>query len=66
VTSGPSPAEREKLRQEIKALGEEREKLSAQGDEPYSEDGNDDQIAKRLVDIEKRLREAERKLTPPQ
>jgi hypothetical protein len=58
--------EREKLLGQIKTLQEEREKMAEQADQPYSEDGNEDQTAKRLAGIQKELAEAERKLNPPQ
>jgi len=64
--SGLSPAERENLRQQVKTLQKEGEKLAEQADQPYSDDGNEDQTARRLANIQKKLVEAERRLNPPQ
>src|SRR5438132_1204059 len=68
ITSTLSPADREKLQKKIVSLKEERAKLNDQGDQPYSEEGNDDYMAKRLAQIQKELADAERKLAanPPQ
>ena len=67
ITSALSPADREKLQKRITTLKGERDKLNDQGDQPYSEEGNDDYIAKRLAQIQKELADAQRTLgTPPQ
>ncbi|HYS54464.1 MAG TPA: hypothetical protein VER58_11965 [Thermoanaerobaculia bacterium] len=63
-----SPAEREQLVKKIATLKAERTKLNDQGDQPYSEEGNEDYLTKRQAEIQKQLADAERQLAanPPQ
>ena len=56
------PAERAKLEKKVEALKREREVMTEQGDQPYSADGNEDQVAKRLSEIQKELADSEKKL----
>jgi len=65
VTPPMSPAERENLVKRIAELKAERDKLNDQGDQVYSDEGNDDYLTKRQTEIKKELANLERKLAQP-
>jgi hypothetical protein len=60
-----SPAERAKLEKKVEELKKERLAMADENDQPYSAEGNEDQAAKRLNEIQKELADAEKKLAAP-